>query len=81
MSKTHTINGDTLFATIGEICRDAWREGEKQRVSVENEQGETLIEVSLLWAVLIAISVPSLAVILGVGVLLDKVTIVVDEVE
>ena len=76
-----TVSGDDLVARVKELVH----EGNIRRVSVKNEQGNTLIEVPLTIGVAGAVAgvllVPVLAAIGALAALVADCTVVIEKVE
>ncbi len=71
------VNGDAVIATIKELLH----EGNVRRITIKNEQGETLIEIPLTVGVVGAILLPVWAAIGAIAALAARLTIVVEKVE
>ena len=52
--------------------------GRSWRVIVKNRRGESLIQVSLLWAFIIAVAIPVSVIVVIIGVMAGVVTVVVE---
>jgi hypothetical protein len=61
--------------------KDLIEEGKRHRIVIKNENGKTLVELAAIWAVIIALAAPQLAVLVLVGALLNVVTVTFKEVE
>jgi hypothetical protein len=71
------INGDELVSKIKELVR----RGNIRRISVRNEDGNTLLDLPLTWGVVGALVAPQLAALGAVAALLTKCTIIVERVD
>lgn len=65
------VDRGALRSTIRELCREA----RSTRVIIRNRQGKTVVNVSLIAAVVIAVLVPAAAIAATIGVLLDTITV------
>ena len=72
-----SVSGDQLLAKVKEVLH----EGNVRRVSIKNEDGDTVLEVPLTLGVVGAILAPQLAAVGAIAALLTKCTIVVEKVE
>ena len=52
----------------------------RQRVTLKNKRGKTLVDLSLIWAIIIALAAPELAALVLVAVLLEFISVDVREV-
>ena len=73
----HKVSGDDLVAKVKELVH----EGNIRRISIKNEEGETLIEIPLTLGVIGAVFLPVLAAIGAIAALVTDCTIVVEKVE
>lgn len=71
------IDGDAVIATIKELVH----EGNVRRITIKNEQGQTLIEIPLTVGVVGAILLPVWAAIGAIAALAANLIIVVEKVE
>jgi hypothetical protein len=71
------INGDMLVAKIKELLH----EGNIRRITVKNEEGQTLIEIPLTLGVVGAVLLPVWAALGAIAALVAKLTIVIEKVE
>jgi hypothetical protein len=71
------INGDELVAKIKELVR----KGNIRRISVRNEDGNTLVDLPLAWGVVGALVAPQLAALGAVAALLTKCSIIVERID
>jgi len=71
------VNGDAVIAKVKEIIRG----GNARRITLKNEQGETLIEIPLTIGVVGAILLPVWAAIGAIAALAANLTIVVEKVD
>jgi len=71
------VNGDAVIAKVKEIIRG----GNARRITLKNEQGETLIEIPLTIGVVGAILLPVWAAIGSIAALAANLTIVVEKVD
>ena len=72
-----SVSGDQLLAKVKEVLH----EGNVRRVSIKNEDGDTVLEVPLTLGVVGAILAPQLAAVGAIAALLTRCTIVVEKVE
>ncbi len=79
--KIHTeefkVSGDAVLAKIKELVH----EGNIRRITIKNEEGQTLIEIPLTIGVVGAILLPVWAAIGAIAALAVRLTIVVEKVE
>ncbi len=79
--KVHTeefkVSGDAVLAKVKELVH----EGNIRRITIKNEQGETLIEIPLTLGVVGAILLPVWAAIGAIAALAANLTIVVEKVD
>jgi len=68
------VSGEEVLAKIKELIKA----GNVRRIILKNEEGETVIEIPLTFAVVGAVIAPALAAIGAVAALLTKCTIVVE---
>ena len=71
------VNGEAVVAKLKELLH----EGNIRRITIKNEQGETLIEIPLTFGVVGAILLPVWAAIGAIAALAAKLTIVVEKVD
>jgi hypothetical protein len=71
------VNGDAVIGKVKEIIR----EGNARRITIKNEQGETLIEIPLTIGVVGMILLPVWAAIGAIAALAANLTLVVEKVE
>jgi len=71
------VTGDAVIAKVKEIIR----EGNTRRITIKNEQGETLIEIPLTIGVVGAILLPVWAAIGAIAALAANLTLVVEKVD
>ncbi len=71
------VNGDAVLATIKELVH----EGNVRRITIKNEQGQTLIEIPMTIGVVGAVLLPVWAAIGAIAALAARFTIVVEKVE
>ncbi|MEJ2709681.1 MAG: DUF4342 domain-containing protein [Anaerolineales bacterium] len=71
------IDGDAVIATIKELVH----EGNVRRITIKNDQGQTLIEIPLTVGVVGAILLPVWAAIGAIAALAANLIIVVEKVE
>jgi hypothetical protein len=71
------IDGDAVIATIKELVH----EGNVRRITIKNEQGQTLIEIPLTVGVVGAILLPVWAAIGAIAALAANLIILVEKVE
>ncbi len=71
------VSGDAVIATI----KDVLREGNVRRITIKNEEGNTLIEIPLTIGVVGAILLPVWAAIGAIAALAANLTIVVEKIE
>lgn len=71
------VTGDEVLAKIKEILH----EGNIRRITIKNEEGQTLIEIPLTLGVVGAILLPVWAAIGAIAALAVRLTIVVEKVE
>ena len=71
------IDGDAVIATIKELVH----EGNVRRITIKNEQGQTMIEIPLTVGVVGAILLPVWAAIGAIAALAANLIIVVEKVE
>ena len=72
-----TLNGDQVVAKVKELIR----EGNVRRLSIKNEQGNTLIEVPFTLGLIGAALLPVFAAIGALAALATRCTIVVEREE
>jgi hypothetical protein len=70
------VDGDALIAKIKEILH----EGNVRRITIKNEQGQTLIEIPLTIGVVGAVLLPVWAALGAIAALAANLTIVVEKV-
>ncbi len=79
--KIHTeefkVSGDAVLAKIKELVH----EGNIRRITIKNEDGQTLIEIPLTIGVVGAILLPVWAALGAIAALAARLTIVVEKVE
>lgn len=71
------VRGDAVIAKIKEILH----EGNVRRITIKNEEGNTLIEIPLTIGVVGAILLPVWAAIGAIAALAANLTIVVEKIE
>lgn len=71
------IDGDQLVAKIKELVH----EGNIRRITIKNENGETLIEIPLTIGVVGVLLLPVVAAVGTIAALVTKCTIVLEKVE
>ncbi len=71
------VNGEAVISTIKELLH----EGNVRRITIKNEQGQTLIEIPLTVGVVGAILLPVWAAIGAIAALAAHLTIVVEKVD
>ena len=71
------VSGEMLVAKIKELVH----EGNIRRITIKNQEGDTLIEVPLTLGVVGAIIVPVWAAIGAIAALVARLTIVIERVE
>lgn len=71
------VNGEEVLAKIKELIKA----GNIRRIILKNEEGNTILEIPLTFAVVGAVLAPMLAAIGAVAALLTKCTIVVERKE
>jgi hypothetical protein len=76
-TEEHQVGGDNLVAKVKELVH----EGNVRRIIINNEEGETLIEVPLTLGVVGAVLLPVWAAIGAVAALVTDCTIIVEKVE
>jgi len=69
------INGEELLSKVKELIR----EGNARRITIKNEEGETVIELPLTLGLVGAVLAPALAAVGAVAALLTKCTIIVEK--
>ena len=74
-SQEFKIDGKQLLAKIKEILH----EGNIRRITIKNEQGETLIEIPLTIGAIGAILAPTLAAVGAIAALVTKCSIIVEK--
>ena len=62
------------MTTLSELIR----EGKQHSVALTNRKGETLIELSLLWAVIVTLAAPQLLLVVLIGGLLELIDVEYD---
>ncbi len=71
------VTGDAVIAKIKELVH----EGNVRRITIKNEQGQTLIEIPLTFGVVGAVLLPVWAAIGAIAALAAHLTIVVEKVD
>ena len=71
------ISGEKLVSTVKKLVR----QGNIRRVTIKNKEGKTLIEIPLIFGVVGAVLLPTLAAIGAIAALVTECTIVVEKVE
>ncbi len=71
------VTGDAVIAKVKELVH----EGNVRRITIKNEQGQTLIEIPLTLGVVGAVLLPVWAAIGAIAALAAKLTIVVEKVD
>lgn len=71
------IDGDQLVAKIKELLH----EGNIRRITIKDDQGQTLIEIPLTIGVVGVVLLPVVAAVGAIAVLVAKCTIVLEKVE
>lgn len=71
------VNGDALVATIKQLVH----EGNVRRITIKNEEGQTLIEIPLTIGVVGAVLLPVWAAIGAIAALAAHLNIMVEKVE
>jgi len=69
------VNGQQLVDKIKEVVK----EGNARRILIQNEQGETILEIPLTIAVIGTLLVPVIAAVSALAALAVNYTIVVEE--
>jgi hypothetical protein len=59
--------------------KDLITEAKRHRIFITNKRGKRVIELPLIWAVIITLVAPQLAVLVVVGALLDIVSVGIEE--
>ena len=75
-TEEYQVDGDDLLHKVKELVH----EGNIRRITIRNEQGETLIEIPLTLGVVGIVLLPVLAAIGAVAALVAECTIVVEKV-
>jgi len=73
----YAVTGDSLVARVKELAH----EGNIRRITIKNEEGNTLIDIPLTVGVVGALLLPVLAAIGAIAALVTDCTIVVEKVE
>jgi hypothetical protein len=71
------VTGDALVATVKQLLH----EGNVRRITLKNEEGETLIEIPLTIGVVGFLLIPVWAAIGAIAALAARLTIVIEKVE
>ncbi len=71
------VTGDAVISKIKELLH----EGNVRRITIKNEQGQTLIEIPLTLGVVGAVLLPVWAAIGAIAALAANLTIIVEKVE
>ncbi len=71
------VTGDAVIAKVKELVH----EGNVRRITIKNEQGQTLIEIPLTFGVVGAVLLPVWAAIGAIAALAAHLTIVVEKVD
>ena len=71
------VNGDALVATVKQLVH----EGNVHRITIKNEEGQTLIEIPLTIGVVGAVLLPVWAAIGAIAALAARLNFVVEKVE
>jgi hypothetical protein len=69
------VNGEEVLKKVKELVK----EGNVRRIIIKNENGETLIEVPLTFAVVGAVLLPIFAAIGALAAVVTKCTIIVEK--
>ena len=69
------VNGEEVLAKIQELIKA----GNARRIILQNEKGETLIEIPLTFAAVGAVLAPTLAAVGAIAALVTKCTIIVEK--
>ncbi|HLC45144.1 MAG TPA: DUF4342 domain-containing protein [Patescibacteria group bacterium] len=69
------VNGEEVLAKIKELIKA----GNARRIILQNEKGETLIEIPLTFAAVGAVLAPTLAAVGAIAALVTKCTIIVEK--
>lgn len=69
------INGEELIAKVKQLIH----EGNIRRITIKNEQGETVLEIPLTIGAIGAVLLPTLAAVGAIAALVTKCTIVVEK--
>jgi hypothetical protein len=72
-----TIDGETLVATVKNLVH----EGNIRRVSVQNKDGRTLLEIPLTFGVVGALLLPTLAALGAIAAMVTECKLVVERVD
>lgn len=75
MQEEYKISGKELVAKIKEIIAA----GNARKIIIKNEEGKTIIEIPLTFAVIGAVLVPVLAAVSAIAALVTKCTIIVEK--
>jgi hypothetical protein len=76
-TEEYQVSGEILVAKVKELVH----EGNIRRITIKNEEGETLIEVPLTLGVVGAVLLPVWAAIGSIAALVANCTIVVEKVD
>lgn len=69
------VSGEEILKKVKEIIK----EGNARRIIIQNEQGKTLLEIPLTFAVVGAVLAPTLAAVGALAGILAKCTIIVEK--
>jgi len=72
-----SLDGETLVATVKKLVH----EGNIRRVSVQNKEGRTLLEIPLTFGVVGALLLPTLAALGAVAAMVTECKLVVERVD
>lgn len=75
-SEEFKVDGDALIAKVKEILH----EGNVRRITIKNDQGQTLIEIPLTIGVVGAVLLPVWAALGAIAALAANLTIVVEKI-
>ena len=76
-TEEYQVSGEILVAKVKELVH----EGNIRRITIKNEEGDTLIEIPLTLGVVGAVLLPVWAAIGSIAALVANCTIVVEKVE
>ena len=74
-TKNTKANNNSDKASIGSAVHDIFQESGKRRIVIRKSSGETVIEMSVLLALILSIGAPVLPAFVILGVLLESIRV------